>query len=235
MRILICDDDIIIVEQIKKHILDYFFKNHLKSPEIVCFSNGEALLLDTGSQDILFLDIEMPGMNGIYIGNELKKKNPDIIIMVVTSYMEYLDEAMRFHVFRYLSKPIDKHRLQRNLKDALKSYSSSTKKIAIETKNGVSVVREADIICVEASGRRVYIHTSTCDYESIHPIQYWSDVLRSNYFFQSHRSYIVNFMYIDDFGRDLIHLHNNTFHAYLTRRKYTAFKDAYFLYLESMR
>ena len=75
--------------------------------------------------DLLFLDIEMPGMNGIYVGNELKKANKNVLIFVVTSYSEYLDEAMRFHVFRYLSKPIDRQRLFRNLKDALDLYHST--------------------------------------------------------------------------------------------------------------
>jgi two-component system LytT family response regulator len=57
----------------------------------------------------------MPGLDGIYVGNELKKKEKDIIIFIITSYSEYLDEAMRFHVFRYLSKPIDRQRLFRSL------------------------------------------------------------------------------------------------------------------------
>lgn len=235
MRILICDDNPIIIEQIRKNILEFFSKNHIKVPEIVCFSDGESLLKDTGEQDILFLDIEMPGMNGIYVGNELKKKNPDIIILVITSYIEYLDEAMRFHVFRYLSKPIDKQRFFRNLKDALKRYSSTTRKVPIETKNGVHVVREADIVCIEAVGRKVFIHTTEYDFESIHPVHYWLEILKSSNFFQSHRSFIINYKYVDDFERDLIHLYNNRFHAYLTRRKYSSFKDAYFLYLESMR
>ena len=56
-------------------------------------------------------------MNGIYVGNTLKKANKDVIIFVVTSYSEYLDDAMRFHVFRYLSKPLDRQRFFRNMKD----------------------------------------------------------------------------------------------------------------------
>ncbi len=67
----------------------------------------------------------MPGLDGIYVGNELKKKDKDIIIFIITSYSEYLDEAMRFHVFRYLSNPIDRQRLFRNLKDALDLYHST--------------------------------------------------------------------------------------------------------------
>ena len=73
LRILICDDDTLIIEQLKKYIESYFESNHLKCPELVSFTSGEALLTDKGEKDIVFLDIEMPGMNGIYVGNELKK------------------------------------------------------------------------------------------------------------------------------------------------------------------
>ena len=134
MRILICDDDEFIINKLHKYIRSYFEHIHLKCPEITSFTNGEALLADSGDKDILFLDIEMPGMNGIYIGNEIKKRNKDTIIFIITSFSEYLDEAMRFHVFRYLSKPIDKQRLYRNLKDAIEMYHSTTAKIPIETK-----------------------------------------------------------------------------------------------------
>ena len=119
MRILICDDDALIVEQLQKYIRNFFEKIGVKCPELVCFSYGESLLADKGEKDILFLEVEMPGMNGIYVGNELKKRNDNIIIFIVTSYSEYLDEAMRFHVFRYLSKPLDKQRFFRNMNYAV--------------------------------------------------------------------------------------------------------------------
>ena len=78
MRILICDDDVLMIKQLKKLITSYFQERHINCPELSCFSDGESLLADTKEKDILFLDVEMPGMNGIYIGNELKKHNKDI-------------------------------------------------------------------------------------------------------------------------------------------------------------
>ena len=75
MRIAVCDDDALMREQIQKYIKAYFEKACVKCPEIVCFSDGEPLLSDKGEKDILFLDIEMPGINGIYVGNELKRQN----------------------------------------------------------------------------------------------------------------------------------------------------------------
>ena len=234
MRILICDDDLLITEQLQKYIHEFFTKNGLKCPELVIYHSGDALLKDKEEKDIVLLDIEMPGIDGIYTGNELKRENPNIII-VITAFAEYLDEAMRFHVFRYLSKPIDKLRLFRNLKDALQLHNTTNTKIAIETKQGVYTISSSDIVCVEAQMRKVIVHTTTKDYESIKNIQYWAETLHENCFFQSHRSFIVNFAYVSNFNNTLIYLYNNQLSAYLTRRKYIPFKNAYFLYLESMR
>ena len=234
MRILICDDDVLIIEQLQKYIINFFENIGVKCPELVCFSDGESLLSDKGEKDILFLDIEMPGMNGIFVGNELKKANNNIIIFIVTSYSEYLDEAMRFHVFRYLSKPLDKQRFFRNMKDAVDLYNAITIKIPVETKQGMHTLPVSSVIAIEAQGRKITVHTTLCDFESIHNMQYWLELLPKNRFFQTHRSFIINFEHVTDFDRNLVHMSDNQ-SAYLTKRKYSSFKQAYLLYLESTR
>lgn len=235
MRILICDDDCMIAEQIKHFVQSYFKTLHLKCPEIAIFADGASLLTDQGEKDILFLDIEMPGMDGIYVGNELKKRDSRTIIFVVTSYSEYLDDAMRFHVFRYLSKPLDKQRFYRNMKDAIDLYNTASAKVAVETKQGVRTIPVTSIAMVEAVGHKVTIYTTQGCYESVHNLQYWSEHLPPNIFCQTHRSFIVNFEHITDFDHTLIHLDGIGKTAYLTKRKYSAFKESYFLYLESTR
>ena len=125
----------------------------------------------------------MPGMNGIYVGKELKQKNKNTIIFVITSYSQYLDEAMRFHVFRYLSKPLEKQRIFRNMKDALSLYNSSIIKVSIETKDSAFVVLSADIIFIEANNHKTIVHTTDGDYLSIHNINYWLEQLHMPCFF----------------------------------------------------
>ena len=74
--------------------------------------------------------------------------------------MEYLDDAMRFHVFRYLSKPIDRQRLFRNLDDALVQYHAPVTKIAYETKAGVYSISPSSIVMIEAvSKKKRYLYT----------------------------------------------------------------------------
>ena len=235
MRIIICDDDILIQQQLNKLLHEYFDKAKVKCPEIIIYDCGEKLLADTGSKDIIFLDIEMPGFNGIYVGAELKKANDKVIIFIVTSFSEYLDDAMRFQVFRYLSKPIEHLRLFRNLKDALQLYSTSTNVVAVETKDTTHTLPLSDIVFIETLGHTVIVHTIAGDYKSVEKMAYWANTLLSRSFFQSHRSYIINLHHVSSFDHAMIYLYNNHFKAYLTKRKYQEFKTAYFLYLESVR
>lgn len=235
MRILICDDEPCFCQELHTYISSFFAKRHLKDVEFVCFSSGNALLADNGRKDLVFLDIEMPDCDGIYIGNALKKENPQVIIIVVTSYMEYLNEAMRFQVFRYLSKPIDKYRLYANLEDALAHYTAISQEIAVETKQCTYRLTTVSIMAVEACGKISLIYTADQSYETIHGIAYWLDVLPKNCFFQTHRSFIVNLAHVKAFDHSVILFSDSSFHAYLSRRKYKDFKDAYLLFLEGVR
>lgn len=235
MRIVCCDDDPRIGEQLQEYLQLYFKKITTPFPEFSFFTSGEALLQDEGKIDIAFLDVEMSGLSGIHTGAELKRKNPNIIIFIITSYPDYLDEAMRFHVFRYLSKPIDKNRLFRNMKDALFRYSTVSKKIQIETKNQTDVIYMKDIIFVEARERKVFVYTEKMIYESVQKMQFWIEKLPESCFFQTHRSFIVNLRYVSKYDNSVVNLCDNKYTAYLTRRKYIAFKNAHIMYVESMR
>lgn len=235
MRILLCDDDLTIVKQIEDYLKEYFKKNNLPNPEYLIFENGEGLLECDIIVDIAFLDVKMPGISGIHVGKCLKQRNPNIIIFIVTAFPCYLDEAMRFHVFRYLSKPVDKSRLFRNMKDALYQYHTFVKKIIIETKAGIFSILMSDIVCVEAKNRKVFVYTMKKTYCSICDMAYWRKQLDICSFFQTHRSFIVNMYYISHFDKMQVYFTDLELTAYLTRRKYKQFKDAYMLYIESMR
>ena len=235
MRILICDDDELIRRQIHKFLHDYFKNAHLQCPEIVMYENGELLLKDTGEKDIVFLDVEMPGLKGIHVGKELQKSSPRIIIIIVSAFPEYLDDAMRFHVFRYLSKPLEKLRFFQNMKDALQQYNSTAGKVSIDLRDKTSVtVPTVDIIAVEYRERKVIIHTIGSKYESTETMTYWREMLQDKCFITTHKSFIVNMMHVTEFRPDLIQLENKVT-AYLTKRKYKEFKNAYLLYVESLR
>lgn len=237
MRILFCDDDPQISAQLHKLVMSYFQQINAKPPECAIYESGDALLKYEMRADIAFLDVEMPGTSGIYVGAKLKEQNPYIKIIIVTSYPDYLDEAMRFQVFRYLSKPIDKNRLYRNLKDALYQYNMDTKEYPIVTALGVFTRRAEEIVCVETSQRKTLVYTTDQVFVSTESIESWKHILTLPCFFVPYRSYIINMRFVRSILKDRIILKYQSKEkcAYLARRKYTDFKNAYLLYLESVK
>jgi two-component system LytT family response regulator len=222
----------------KKYIEEYFRDANLAKPEINIYLSGEALVNSKDIADIAFLDVKMPGLNGIRAGNALKKLNPLIKIFILTSYIDYLDEAMKFHVFRYLTKPIDKNRLFINLKEALYQIEIESMPIPIETNEKIIIRQASDVIFVESERKKSCITLVDSVYHSLSPMKEWAKLLKIKCFYQTHRSYIVNMKYVSSFSKDMIELadlRGNSYRAYLTKRNYMNFKKSYLLYLESMQ
>ena len=107
MKVLICDDNPKIISQIKKY-LNKISKQSTYKFDSICFFYGDNILDKQIKIDFAFIDIEMPGVNGLTVTKHLQKINPNIIIFIVTSFQGYLDDAMDLNVFRFLSKPLTK-------------------------------------------------------------------------------------------------------------------------------
>lgn len=243
MRIVLCDDDPAVIQQLTALLTEFFTAGNLPLPEYASYLSGEELLKKEDSPasqriEIAFLDVEMPGISGIQAGARLQARNPYAKIFIVTSYADYLDEAMKFHVFRYLSKPLDPKRLFRNMKDALYQLSVDTRPVVIETA-GETVTRYADeIVMVEAQGHRVTVRALDGAYASTQPMKHWEGLLEIGSFYQTHRSFIVNMKYVQGFSPAMITLappDGETLSAYMARRRYKNFKQTYMLYVEAMR
>lgn len=237
MRILFCDDDERILEQLQRYVREFFADVGGTQPEFAAYSSGDQLLENETHADIAFFDVEMPGRSGIKAGAALKEKNPRIIIFIVTSYPDYLDEALRENAFRFLSKPIDKNRLFRNLKDAVYKYNMETKEIPVETEDGIELLKADEIVCVEAVQRKVFLYTVDSVIQTNQSVEYWRKTLDIPCFYSSHRGVIINMQYVSKVGKDVILLkyRGKTKEVYLARRKYTEFRNLYLLYLESIK
>lgn len=230
MNIAICDDDELFCSNLLELLNNYFVKYHIKDTNILIFHSGEEILGSDESFDLAFMDVEMKGINGIHAGNELSKRNPRLIFIIITSYGQYLDEALHFNAFRYLTKPLDVERLYYNLKDALYLYSTLEKKVLIETKEMSYSITSSSIIMIEAIRREIIIHTCSGSFHTVQPLKYWLRELEGLPFLQTHRSYIVNLAHVLRFDESLIYLTADT-RAYLTKRKYQDFKKHYLLYI----
>ena len=186
--------------------------------------------------DLVFLDIEMPGLNGIYAGNHLYNRNPETHIFVITSHMKYLDDAMRFHVFRYISKPVESKRFMRNLEDAISEFNSIGGRIIVKCKGTTYILSAKDIIMVEVNPhcRNLTIHTVSDTYTTTQTLASIKSMLPSGSFYQSHRCYIVNMNYIMSYNNSRIYMENHLY-ADIALRKYNDFFNTYSAFLTTLR
>lgn len=111
MRILLVDDEQLQLLRLENEARKVFSKED----EILTFLNPLEAKKVEGKIDIAFLDIEMPGMNGIQLAKDLKKKNPLVNIIFVTAYDNYALLAYQIHASGYLSKPVNAEKIRKEL------------------------------------------------------------------------------------------------------------------------
>ena len=97
MRIAVCDDDRRIREILLREISDY-----VPGAEVIGYKNGDDLLHAELIPDILFLDIEMPGINGLKLAERLRGNGMDIVIIFISGEDKYVWQAFDVEAFQYL-------------------------------------------------------------------------------------------------------------------------------------
>ena len=122
MVIAICDNEQEFINDIRKHLKQYSSEHGLTF-EIYEFCSGADILSSKIVFDIAFLDIEMKDINGIEVGRKLQNENPDLVLIYVTAYNQYLDEALDLGITRFFDKPIDSQRFYEGCNCSLQRYN----------------------------------------------------------------------------------------------------------------
>lgn len=230
MRIAICDDEKNIRELIKGKIA-----NQYPNANIIFYNSGEELLLSDEHIDILFLDIQMSGKNGMETARELRKKDKSVIIIFVTAAEEYVFQAFDVGAFNYIVKPIDDTKFTEVLHRAIEEWNAKKltnqepeEKYLMINNGGVHIkVTIDDIVYAEVFNRKVVIHKLN------ETIEYYGkmadlEALAGNNFFRPHRAYLINFKYVEKYDATTIYLEKGT--ALMAKQKYPEFVKKYMKY-----
>lgn len=231
MKIAICDDEIKYINDVEKH-LNQYFSEHGLSLTLFEYDNGADLLNANIEFDIVFLDIEMPGINGIELGRKLQESNPDLVIIYITAYNHYLDDALDLGITRFFDKPIDSKRFYKGLDRSIEKLNQTKAEIRLmDPDNGVDTIKIDDIIYLEIMQRKTKIVTKDKTYYSKSNLNDWRERLNKSYFESPHNSFIVNTNHITNFGKDHIILDGDHL-VPIAYRKKAEFKKKFMMLLE---
>ncbi|MGL1891856.1 MAG: LytTR family DNA-binding domain-containing protein [Spirochaetaceae bacterium] len=173
--------------------------------------------------DIAFLDIQMPGLNGIELAKSLIDKNIETLFIFTTAYNTFAVDAFDVHAVDYLLKPLRLEKLERSINRAKKELNKKDNKKLnhdnienlfekyidkITTKTNrqflpvyrgeqIIPIKIDTIIFAEAKGRFVWITTSSGEYKTNLCFSETKEILISPKFFTCHRSFIINTEFIE--------------------------------------
>lgn len=198
MKIAICDDE----KKLRKS-LRHFIEIHLDlkglSYEIVEFDSGNALFDKCKSEeiDILFLDIEMPGIGGIDTAKALRSIGKKMLIIFITAYPDYVFQGYEVHAFHYILKPYQETKLKEILNNAIEELNCSKDfYYRIEQKSGILRINLSQICYFQSDRRTVYAADSSGQkiafYKKLDDVE--SEM--PNFFQRVHNRYLVNLNYI---------------------------------------
>lgn len=190
IRIAVCDDQIMVREKIREIIL----KGEKNRYEVELFSCGEELLAASGKYEIIFLDIDMPGMDGIETAKELRKTDKHVDIIYITNYGGFAGYAFDVHAFGYLLKPVKEQEIKRQLKEVMEYRKKEQKKPEIElyTVTGRIRMPVEEIYYYEYSSRVLTVHTGRGIYYEKKKISDCLEQMETYGFAMPHKSFVVN-------------------------------------------
>ena len=194
---IIVEDELPAREELK-----YFLNQEKEIKLIAEFNNPLDTLnfLENNTADVIFLDINMPDMNGISLGKIITKMYPDIKIVFITAYKDYAVDAFEIKAFDYLLKPYSESRIKNLLKSLTNIKTENTnsvkntnlKKITVNIGERLYVISLNDIDYIEASEKETLIFSNEKKYVSKIKISKWEEMLKGDNFYRCHRSFIVN-------------------------------------------
>lgn len=229
MKILICDDEIKYLDDLKIHVHEYMcnrFINH----EIITATSARQIIKQNTHFDLAFLDIQMDGPNGIELAKELRRRNNKIAIFFVTNFDEYQDDAMDVRAFRFFSKPFDVARLYSGLDKVMEYIDGAYVDIFLYGENAQQRVLIDDILYITRENRKTIVKTTKQTFTIGQSFDELCEKMPPLFFYQVHKSFFVNLHYVKQYGYSELYLTDGT-RIPVAPRKQSQFHKYWFEYL----
>lgn len=213
LHVAICDDDRVLLENLYREVTHW-----AEERELICtvevFAAADAFLFaweEKKDIEILLLDIEMPGMDGMELAKRLRQRGERISIIFVTGNPDFALEGYDLEAVSYLVKPVKRDRLRAAL-DRAESSTGSREALLVSVSAGeVEKVYVSDLCLLESRDHETVL--SMRDGRNIvckEPLRQLEQELKGKQeaFFRPHRSYLVNLGFVERITRRDVQMEN---------------------------
>lgn len=224
MTVAICDDEEVFRNELKEFLLQYKKERRIHL-DIIEFSDGHSLLDYNQGFDIVFLDYQMPGLDGMETARSLRAKKNICSIIFITNYPEFMIESFEVNTYRFFIKPIDTIKLSYDIDNFIKEKKMFSP-IIINTDGEQLIISSEDIIYLEGAGKYCCIRTNYDIIRSSKTLSGVYKLLPQHCFYRTHKSYAINLYCVTAIKDNFVVL-NNGEKAKISRNNMTDFKKTY--------
>ena len=229
MKVVICDNDTGFILMLKNCIDDYFAHSNLIG-EFVLFSSPLKMLeADLSAVDVVFLDVDMPEINGIEAAGYLRQKLPDVMLIFVTDYIEYAPAGYRVDAFRYLLKSRMSQELNSILDEIVDKLYVDQSTIQVKSQGEDILLPLKNIVYIEGTGRRmvlVHLVGEGNPLECSGKLSDFESQLNDSGFLRLQRSFLANIRHIKKISSYTAFLDNGT-ELRVTDKNYNQLRNSF--------
>ena len=188
----IVDDDPNIRETLQAALITDTQKRRIPVQLSVCASGSEFLTLPKEKWDLVLMDVEMPGQNGIETARQLRRVNDRAAIIFITNYIQYALEGYEVQAFRYLLKPIDAAQFEQVVGTALDEiHHRQTAYLQLKGRSEIIRLAIDELIYAETERGHLLLHTPGKVLECYSTMEKLEQELKQEAFFRCHSSFLV--------------------------------------------
>lgn len=231
-KIAIVEDEKEASDTLKKMIEEYQRKDQENHFSVVGFSSASSFLFEyNGSYDLIFMDIEMPGLNGMEAAKKIREKDNHVLIVFVTNMAQYAVEGYSVHAYDFILKPINYPRFSMKFERICNelTHQNNDRFISIQIKKEVKRIRVDDIRYIEVLNHDLILHMTKDCMKFRGTMKEIEQKLHQENFSRCSNSFLVNLKYITGLKGDFVLLGEESLRISQTKR--FSFLSDYALYV----
>lgn len=209
MKIALIEDEEIYSSYFKNLINQYESNNSLFI-ELDIFNTSITFLEKfKANYDIIFIDIELPDINGLELSKKIRKIDEEAIIIFITNLAQFAINGYEVNAYDYIVKPIKYERLEAILNKISTKVEKNADFFNIKTTSGYLKIRCKDVYYISVDDHLVYLHLKNKNYECWDSLKNIEKTLPKDFFVRISKSKIVNIFHIASIGNKTIILSND--------------------------